>query len=646
MSPARRALLAGLLLLAAPALLAAQNPPARPDTVPRPAPRDTVRPEGRDTATFRVPPETLPTDTLPQRGDSARTDSIGPAPLFPAWPRPDSAGFWHGTWTWDREALGRFHGTSLLDLLRTIPGVTITRGGGYGQPAGVAPYGLGGGRTRFFYDGWEVDPLASATLDLQEISLVELEEVRVERRLDEIRVELLPYRLADRRPYSQIELGTGDPNTRLLRGLFAAAVGGRQTVTLGFDIADTEGLGRRQPFAVTNGFARWAYRFTPRAGVQVEYRTTELARPDTGFTEEADRQALWMRARWLAAPGLALEAMGGRNWRVPSDPDRFPERQSAYQGALRALLGGRAAWVEGVARLRGEEEGAFAVPATELEARAGLRAGGALEAQGGARFTAGDEGGTEFQGSVRAGPFGGFSLFGSATAGTRGVSLITRDSVATYVPQIPQLARSDTFPLFGSVSPTLSGFRAGAEWARPGATLGAAFVALDQDLAAPFGLRLDDDLGRATAAEASTGVEAYVSLPLFRPFLRLDGWYTYWTDTGGRPYLPEDEGRAALEFHDVFYTGNLEPTLRFEMVRRGSALTPRAGTDPDDGEPLAPVASQAYTLFNAYLQIRVIDVRAFLIVENVFNLRGAADIPGRPFPVTRAIYGIRWYFRN
>src|SRR3712207_8084660 len=57
----------------------------------------------------------------------------GPAPLFPAWPQPDSAGFWHGPWTWDREALGRFHGTSLLDLLRTIPGVTITPGGGYGQ---------------------------------------------------------------------------------------------------------------------------------------------------------------------------------------------------------------------------------------------------------------------------------------------------------------------------------------------------------------------------------------------------------------------------------------------------------------------------------------------------------------------------------
>jgi hypothetical protein len=646
MSLAARALLAGLLLAAAPAALAAQNPPARPDTVPRPAPRDTVRLEGRDTATFRVPRETLPADTLPQRGDTARVDSIVPAPLFPAWPQPDSAGFWQGTWSWDQAALGRFHGLSLLDLLRTIPGVTITRGGGYGQPAGVAPWGLGGGRTRFFYDGWEVDPLASATLDLQEISLAELEGVRVERRLNEIRVELLPFRLPDRRSYSQIELGTGDPNTRLLRGLFGAALGARQTLTLAFDIADTEGLARRQPFAVSNGFVRWGYRFNPRAGVQVEYRTTEVAREDTAFTEDADRQALWVRGRWLPTPGLALEAMGGRNWRVPSERDRFPDRQSSYQGALRALLQGRAGWVEGVARLRGQDEGAFAVPGTELEGRAGLRAGGLLEVQGGARVTVGDEPGTEFQGSVRAGPFGGFSVFGSATAGTRGVSLITRDSVATYVPQFPLVLRSDTFPLFGSVAPSLSGFRAGAEWARPGVVAGASLVVLDQDVAAPFGLRLDEDIGRATPAEASTGVEAYVSLPLFRPWLRLDGWYTRWTDTGGRPYLPEDEGRAALEFHDLFYTGNLEPTIRFEMVRRGSALTPRPEPVPPGDEPVAPVASEAYTLFNAFVQIRVIDVRVFVVVENVFNLRGAADIPGRPFPGARAIYGIRWYFRN
>ncbi|HEX2189842.1 MAG TPA: TonB-dependent receptor plug domain-containing protein [Longimicrobiaceae bacterium] len=642
-----RVLLAGLLLLAAPASLAAQNPPARPDTVPRPAPADTVRLEGRDTATFRVPPGALPGDTVPNRGrDTTAVDSIVPAPLIPAWPQPDSAGFWHGTWVWDQEALARFHGTSLLDLLATVPGIVITRGGGYGQPAGVAPWGLGGGRTRFFYDGWEVDPLASATLDLQEISLIELEEVRVVRRLNEVRVELLPYRLSDRRPYSLIELGAGDPDTRLLRGLFGTVLGARQTLTVGFDVADTEGRLRREPFAVSNLFARWGYRIGSRAGVQVEYRTTDAVRQDSAYDEEADRNALWVRGRFLATPGFSLEALAGRNWRVPADRDRFSETQESSQAAVRALLGGRAAWLEGVARVRSEPDRGFTVPTTELEARAGLRAGGLLELQGSARATGGEEPGTALQGSVRAGPAAGFSAFGSVTAGTRGVPLLLRDSVNAYTIIPFAEERADTVPLFGTAAPSLSGFRAGAEWSRPGAIVGGAFVRLDEDLVPPFGLRLDDDLGRATAAGPSTGVEAYVSTPLLRSWLRLEGWYTRWTDTGGRPFLPEDQGRAALEFHDVFYTGNLEPTLRVEVVRRGAALVPQVDPDPDDEELPAPLTSEPYTLVNAFLQVRVIDVRAFLIAENVFDLRTAGDLPTRPFPRARIIYGIRWHFRN
>ena len=82
------------------------------------------------------------------------------------------------------------------------------------------------------------------------------------------------------------------------------------------------------------------------------------------------------------------------------------------------------------------------------------------------------------------------------------------------------------------------------------------------------------------------------------------------------------------------------PTL--ELLARYGDIFVRDGA----AEEPALVLSQPYTLFNAFLQIRVIVVRAFLLVENVFNLRGAADIPGREFPGARAIYGIRWYFRN
>ncbi|HEV2149021.1 MAG TPA: hypothetical protein VGR37_16565, partial [Longimicrobiaceae bacterium] len=346
------------------------------------------------------------------------------------------------------------------------------------------------------------------------------------------------------------------------------------------------------------------------------------------------------------AAGLTVDAMAGRNWRAPADADRFPARMEADQAALRALLRGGFGWLEGTARLRRVEEGdAFPVPTSELAVRAGLQPTAFLEAQGSARTsTVGGEARTELQASVRVGPATGLSLFGSVAAGTRGVGVLTGDSVVTFVRQIPLRLQADTFPLFETVAPTLSGVRAGARWSRPGAIAGASLVRLDADLAAPFGLRLDDVLGRATAAEASTGIESYVSLPLFRPWLRLDGWYIRWADTGGRPYLPEEEGRAALEFHDLFYTGNLEPTIRLEVVRRGSALVPQPRDRRDVVPP--PLSSTPYTLLNAFVQIRVIDVRAFLLVENLFDLRGAADLPGNPLPGARAVYGIRWHFRN
>ncbi len=624
---ARRGALAALLLAAAP--LAAQNPPPRPDSVRVPIPAGAVQ---ADTA----------------RRDTVPADSAVAAPLFPAYPRPDTAGFWKGSWTWDREALARFHGISLLDLLARVPGVVVTRGGGYGQPAGVAPFAAGGGRTRLFMDGWEVDPLASATLDLQEVSLTELEEVRVERRLDELRIEVLPFRLPDRRPYSQIEAGVGDPQLRILRGLYSDAIGDRQVVTLGFDVADTRRYFRQGAFGLTNAFARWSWLLSPDAGVQVEYRTTGVERDDTAFSEAADRRALVVRGRWRPSPALALDAMLGRNWRDARADDDFRDDLESNQLALRALLGGRTGWVEGTARLRSVSDEAFPAATSDLELRAGVRPVSALAVEGSARAAGtGGESGVELQGSVRVGPSTGASLFASLASGKRGVGIVAGDSVV-LLPEDPATGteRRDTFPVLGATTTSLGGLRAGAEWSAPGVLLGAALVRLDPDRVVPFGLPLDRDSVPATPTAASTGFEAYASTPLFRRSLRLEGWYTRWTDTGERPYLPEDQGRLALEFHDVFYTGNLEPTLRVEAVRRGAAVFPeRVGlADPLTGGDA--LRTGPYTLFNVFLQVRVIDVRAFLILENVFDVRTAAEVPGRPLPGLRAVYGVRWHFRN
>jgi hypothetical protein len=189
------------VLLAGAADLRAQDP--------RPAPRDTVpRPPRRDTIQVTVPPEALRADTLPDRPrpdstarDSAAADTLTPAPNFPEFPVAAGApGFGAAVWEFSREELGRFHSLTLLELLDRIPGILITRSGNFGRPAGVALLGGGGGRFRVFLDGWEMRALNGASFDLQRIPLVDVTALRVERDLNEVRVEISTFASPTRAP--------------------------------------------------------------------------------------------------------------------------------------------------------------------------------------------------------------------------------------------------------------------------------------------------------------------------------------------------------------------------------------------------------------------------------------------------------------
>jgi hypothetical protein len=109
-------------------------------------------------------------------------------------------------------------------------------------------------------------------------------------------------------------------------------------------------------------------------------------------------------------------------------------------------------------------------------------------------------------------------------------------------------------------------------------------------------------------------------------------------DRGGRPYLPVEQARASLEFHDLFYEDQLEPTLRFDLTQRGAAIVPLAGGEEATTDP--------YALLDLFLQIRILSVRAYLLWPNLFNYRTAFDVPGQRLPSTRLIYGVRWFFRD
>lgn len=670
--------------LAAAALFAAADLRAQ-DTIP--APPDSA-------VTVPIPGEAVRGDTLPDesRPDSVPADSTLPAPNFPVFPRPRESGFSAASWVFGPRELSRFHGMTLLELLDQVPGLVITREGGVGRAAGVSAFASGGGRLRVFLDGWELRPLNATVIDLQQIPLVDLVEIRVTRGFTETRVDLETLRLTDRRPFAQIEGGEGDFTTRILRGIFARPLGKRWMVQAGLDLVETAGFRRAEDYSENTAMARLGYAFTPDRALQLEYRSTgiDTDREVQGFNpprESFDRGELLLRGRGRffgrrspecvppapadtaagdsvavdsaaaaaadSARAAACEVRGGfwldgavgRGWVNPLAGDSVSLERESVQAMLRASIDVPLGTLTGTARLHRVDEPGFSDNATELSARAELTPGRRLAAWGEARaVTHGGVTGLELEASGRAGPFGGFTLFGSVGAGNRALRFardsirVVRNLAGEIDPDVPD---EDTLPvvLFRDRESTAGGFRAGAEYTRGSAVLGAAFVAHDVDVVAPFGFWFEDDL-EPTDGGTVGGVEAYADIPVVWPQLRFQASYTDFLADPERPYLPQRYGRAALEFHGLYFRGNFEPTIRAEMLARGRQLS------FDRDSATFDVVNGPYAVFNVFVQMRVLDVRAFWRMENFLNREDTFDVPGLRLPGVRSLFGVRWFFRD
>ena len=625
--------LAGCLL--APARAAAQDPepaPAPPIEIP-------------------IPDQELPGDTFPRAAirDITDPDTIGPAPVLPVFPRPAPTGYSAGVWEFDREALRAYHGFSLIELLERIPGLVLTRTGAFGMPMGTSVLGTGGGRVRVIMDGYEYDPLEGPTHDLQRIDLVDVAYLRVHRRPDEILLEIDRFRLEDAAPFTEVEAGTGDFRSRILRAFFSRPVLERNVLTVGLDIVDTSGQQGLQPFSATTGFARFDHTFNPDLGLQLEFRQRGDDR-EGFFAESFSRRDLVLRGRGRFAGGITTDLVAGwGEWRdrafeppLGADPDTafidVPEERVASRSSTQ--LGVRGSWDPGPlwgeasARLRPSVGGGL-VPRRELRLSGGARlpmgsAEGELR-----EASRGGVAGLEWSAGARLGPLVGASLFARAGGGSRGVPR-----------WLPDLAEPDD-PLDPTPIPTgavevmevgSSWQRVGAEWEGWGAQLGVAALRSSVDSIAPYGLAFDW-AAEPVPGSSVAGYEALAQLPLLHPRLTLEGWYLTVPDALRRPYLPEYQWRGAFRFHAVLREGNFEPTFLAELHGRGRAMVPDL-----DG---AAGSVAPYTLMRASLQLRIIDVRAFATVENVLFRAGIADVPGLEQPVLmRAVFGARWQFFN
>lgn len=634
------------LLRVASALLLSAGAAAAQDSIPR-VPRDTVR--------VPIPEEAVRADTLPDKpapdsaaADTVPPDSTLPAPNFPEFPDLGAVGFAPGVWSWNAAELSRWHGLSLEDFLERVPGVLLTRGGSFGRPAGASPFGGGGGRLRIFLDGWELRAMNAGTPDLQRVPLADVVSLRVERGLGEVRVHVSTFRLPDRRPYAQLEGADGDFDTRILRPFFASTIGQRMVLQLGMDLVETDGFRRLENYASNTIFGRLSYQLRPGLGLQLDYRSSAFSiDPTTGGEvpgEEVDRSELMLRGAGRLG-GVWLDGAVGRSEQSPAQGDSLVLPIGSTQAYLRAGVQMGAASLLGSARIHLGEEGSWAPDERELAVagsfvpRHGLSAGGDLR-----HHTRGGEGGLSVEGWARMSLVGGLALFGSVASGERAIPFL-RDSIREVrtigggggLPGVPVLDTVDV-RLFRQAAPTLSAFRAGGEWTRGSIRLGAAYVVHDLAEVAPYGTYYDAGIEPAPGG-AISAAEGYASIPLPWDGFRVEGWFMTRTDDERRPYLPKYMGQAAIEFHDFFRGGNLEPTIRLEVVGRSRAPLPT-----DDPEVL--LESPRYGIANAFVQIRILDIRMFWRMENLFNNRSASDVGGTRLPGARQLYGVRWFFRN
>jgi hypothetical protein len=288
--------------------------------------------------------------------------------------------------------------------------------------------------------------------------------------------------------------------------------------------------------------------------------------------------------------------------------------------------------VTGRAR-RGATRGSVGRPTGEMSGRVVLTPLPLLRLESFGRFETG-EALTATNGEVTAAlsPAGFLTLFGGATFGSTLLPIVTTtpaDGEAS-----PALAA------YGLLPSEVAGIRAGGEVVVGVVRAGGAFFSSGPATSVPFGLIYDREAA-PIAVSAAAGFEAYAHLPLLRrqTQVSVDGWYTRWFDDVERPYTPVDLGRLALVVQGVYFGGQLEPIARIEAVRHGGVLVP-VGLD------MIGAAMQPFNQLNASLQIRIMDLQAFLLWDNLLQVANALPGGTTPPPFPRVVYGARWRFRN
>lgn len=566
--------------------------------------------------------DTIAVDTI-----AARQDSVGPPPpVFVPLPRLDRASWSSGVWLWDQNALLNEGAVNVLDLLARIPGVLSLRSGVFLQPEAATALGGGGARTIVELDGYVYDPLLGPTIDLSAIELTQLEEVRVERRMDVLRIQLRSTASRDGRAYSRIEAGLGEPNANLFRGQLLVPDFLAGPVGIAVERVEVQGAATRQPAQSFAGWVKLGWHSNER-GLQFEFRNNQLSR-DPGSPEplERRRRDVMLRARNRFPADVVAELYAGRSSESEEAiNEQLPDSLTPVRERVTTQAGARLGWgrediaVDAAFRWRDNDW----LPRTEVEANAMATLFSRVDLDANAHWSRWQNGLTSSSFRVRAeiAPLPWVRVFGEATRGSRGAPAV-EDTIA-----VPAWIGHRTALRGGAV----------ASFGRLSA--GGAVLRITQDSLATFGL-LSDSVAPVVMGGEVTGWEAMGRLRLLGDWLEATGHYTTW-QTGTRwAYLPSSSFRGALELHSLpLPSGNLEIIARIEALNRSHLLMPPAAGQEIGTDLLAR------TVYNMYLQIRIIDVRIFARLDDMTG-QDVEDVAGLPVRGPRFLYGVKWSFWN
>lgn len=572
---------------------------------------------------------------------------------------------------YDRTAMFATGALTLSDLLGRVPGLTELTTGWLEAPAVVASQG-DLRHVRIFLDGLEIDPLerrGQGVSPVNDISLHALEEIRIERGVEEVRVYARSWRVDRTDPYTRADVGLGDQGVTHYRAFFGRRYDHGEVLQLAAEQYSTQpdralplsdALHIMARFGTTHG--PWsADLFAERsdvdrgpwvgsgnfqdtrdtvAGLQ-NRRITAYARFGNGDPD---------RGRWLqllvAAEGYRGGPHSASTTALTTTTTVIPD-STTYENQF-LLTGGTT--FAGV-RLSAAERMRRAYPRTShvLSARASFERpwlGVSAFAEGkSALYPA------RAEATVKLTPLDRVAVIGSASR--TGSGLFTRVFGVFENTPILQANGAPTPPppldTIGAFDPTRisryelaartnlraeAGIRLRDLWVAGGVLRrGATTLLPPADLAAasssPAAMRVE---GQATGATASLRGRLYRAV-------NVDAWAVRWNDSTGL-YRPQYQTRAEL----YLQTNLLDRFPRGNFGLLGSlAHEYRSSTHFASGDTLR--VAEGFRTLSFKLEIRIQTAVVSYQFRNLLQQR-YAEVPGFFMPRQTQFYGVRWDFWN